>query len=50
MGDHPLIWWNEKDGMRSFYTGFGHTDEAFQDKLIIEHITNAINWAAKRID
>lgn len=50
MGDHPLIWWQEKDGIRSFYTGFGHTDEAFQDKLIIEHITNAINWAAKRID
>ena len=50
MGDHPLIWWNDKDGIRSFYTVFGHTHEAFQDKLIIEHITNAINWAAKRID
>jgi len=50
MGDHPLIWWTEKDGVRSFYTVFGHTHEAFQDKLIMEHITNAINWAAKRID
>ena len=50
MGDHPLIWWNEKDGMRSFYTVFGHTHEAFQDKLISDHIKNAINWAAKRID
>ncbi len=50
MGDHPIIWWKDKDGIRSFYTGFGHTHEAFQDKLIIEHITNAINWAAKRID
>ena len=50
MGDHPLIWWQEKNGMRSFYTGFGHTHEAFQDELIIEHIKNAINWAAKRID
>ena len=50
MGDHPLIWWNEKDGIRSFYTVFGHTHEAFQDELIIEHIKNAINWAAKRID
>ena len=50
MGDHPLIWWNDNDGMRSFYTVFGHTHEAFQDKLIIEHMTNAINWAAKRID
>ncbi len=50
MGDHPIIWYNDKDGMRSFYTGFGHTHEAFQDKLIIGHIANAINWAAKRID
>jgi len=50
MGDHPLIWWNDKDGIRSFYTVFGHTHEAFQDKLVIEHIKNAINWAAKRID
>lgn len=50
MGDHPLIWWQEKDGVRSFYTGFGHTHEAFQDKLIMEHIKNAINWAGKRID
>ncbi|MEN8118567.1 MAG: ThuA domain-containing protein [Bacteroidota bacterium] len=50
MGDHPLIWWNENDGVRSFYTVFGHTHEAFQDKLIIKHITNAINWAAKRVD
>ncbi len=50
MGDHPLIWWNDNDGIRSFYTVFGHTHEAFQDKLIIEHIKNAVNWAAKRID
>jgi len=50
MGDHPIIWWQDKNGVRSFYTGFGHTHEAFQDKKIIEHITNAINWAGKRID
>ncbi len=50
MGDHPLIWWQEKNGIRSFYTGFGHTHEAFQDEKIIEQITHAINWAGKRID
>lgn len=50
MGDHPLIWWNEKDGIRSFYTVFGHTPEAFQDEKVAEHMTIAINWAAKRID
>ena len=50
MGDHPIIWWSEKDGIRSFYTGFGHTHEAFQDKYIIEHITNAVNWAVRRVN
>jgi len=50
MGDHPIIWWQENKGIRSFYTGFGHTHEAFQDKLIIDHITNAINWSVKRIN
>ena len=30
--------------------GFRHTDEAFRDNIIIEHITNAINWAAGRIN
>ncbi len=48
MGDHPLIWWQEKGKMRSFYTVFGHTHEAFRDPKIIEHITAAINWAGKR--
>ena len=50
MGDHPIIWWQEKDRMRTFYTGFGHTHESFQDKKVIEHITNAINWVVKRTD
>ncbi len=50
MGDHPVIWWTDKNGIRMFYTVYGHTAEAFQDPLIIEHITNAINWAAKRIN
>ncbi len=50
MGDHPIIWWQETNGMRTFYTGFGHTHEAFQDEKIIDHIKNAINWAAKRLN
>jgi type 1 glutamine amidotransferase len=50
MGDHPVIWWTDKNDIRMFYTVYGHTHKAFQDPLIIEHITNAINWAAKRID
>ena len=50
MNDHPLIWWTEKNNVRAFYTVFGHTHESFQDELVIKHISNAINWAGKRID
>ena len=48
MGDHPIIWWHEFEGSRSFYTGFGHTHESFQNPLIVEHISEAINWAGRR--
>lgn len=48
MGDHPLIWYQEIGNIRSFYTVFGHTPEAFQDPKVKEHIGNAIDWAAKR--
>lgn len=49
MGSHPLIWWTNKNNVRSFYTVFGHTHEAFQDKLIIEHITNTVNGPANQL-
>ena len=48
MGDHPLIWYQEIDNSRSFYTVFGHTPEAFQDLKVEEHIGCAIDWVAKR--
>jgi uncharacterized protein len=48
MGDHPLIWYQEMDNTRSFYTVFGHTHEAFQDPKVKEHIGCAVDWTAKR--
>jgi uncharacterized protein len=48
MGDHPLVWWHEFEGSRSFYSGFGHTHEVFQNPIMIEHFSEAINWAGKR--
>ncbi|MGQ8335266.1 ThuA domain-containing protein [Sunxiuqinia sp. A32] len=50
MGDHPIIWYQEFDGIRSFYTVFGHTPEAFDDKNVRAHIAGAIEWAGKRVD
>jgi len=48
MGDHPIIWYQEKGNTRTFYTDFGHTPEAYQDPKIIEHIGCAVDWVAKR--
>jgi type 1 glutamine amidotransferase len=50
MGDHPLVWCLEYKGSRSFYSGFGHTPEAFENPLLREHFAQAINWAARRTD
>lgn len=48
MGDHPLIWFQEKGNIRSFYTDFGHTAEAYEDPKIVEHIGLAVDWAARK--
>ncbi len=48
MGDHPVIWYHEFEGARSFYTVFGHGDNAFENEKIIQHIGAAIEWAGKK--
>lgn len=37
---HPLVWYHEYDGGRSFYTGMGHTNESYSDP----HFMNLL-WA-----
>ncbi|GJM32827.1 MAG: hypothetical protein DHS20C18_18280 [Saprospiraceae bacterium] len=47
MGDfHPLAWYHEYDGGRSFYTGMGHMPSTYSDPLFLEHIFGGIYWAA----
>jgi type 1 glutamine amidotransferase len=49
MGDpHPIVWAQEYGGGRSFYTGFGHADEAFTDPITRRLLLNGILWAAGR--
>lgn len=49
MGEHhPLIWCQEYDGGRSFYTAIGHSPEAYEDPAFIGHLHNGILWAADR--
>ena len=52
MGDfHPMAWYHEYDGGKSFYTNFGHTDESFSEPLMMEHYWGGLKWAmADKLD
>lgn len=42
---HPMAWYHEYDGGRSWYTGLCHTDESFQEEAVLKHILGGIRWA-----
>ncbi|MBS1506399.1 MAG: ThuA domain-containing protein [Bacteroidetes bacterium] len=44
-GDHPIIWYHDFDGGRSFYTGFGHTNESYQDPVFLDQLWTGLNYA-----
>lgn len=44
---HPVSWYHEYDGGRSFYTALGHTVENYQDTLFLRHIMEGVKWAGK---
>ena len=43
---HPISWYQEFDGGRSFYTALGHLPAAYSDRLLMEHIYGGLFWAA----
>jgi cytochrome c len=44
-GDHPMSWYHDFDGGRSFYTNMGHTDETFTESLALNHIWSGLQYA-----
>jgi type 1 glutamine amidotransferase len=46
MGDHPVIWTNEKVKARNVYIFMGHHPELFQNSAFTTIFHNAILWAA----
>lgn len=47
MGDfHPISWYHDHDGGRSFYTAMGHIASTYEDAIFLEHIYGGIFWAA----
>lgn len=44
-GNHPIAWYHEYDGGRSFYTGLGHTIESYSEQHFLDHIWGGIVYA-----
>ncbi len=43
---HPITWYHEYDGGRSFYTGLGHRGETYHDERFIKLLLGGILYAA----
>lgn len=43
---HPIAWYQEFDGGRSFYTTLGHLPRTYEDQWFMAHIFGGIYWAA----
>jgi len=43
--NHPIAWYREFDGGRSFYTAGGHTNESFSEPDFLQHIHGGILYA-----
>jgi uncharacterized protein len=44
--DHPLAWYHENCGGRSFYTALGHTEESYTEPAMLAHVLGGIRYAA----
>lgn len=45
---HPIAWYHEFDGGRSYYTGGGHTNESYAEPAFRQHLLGAIEWCLGR--
>lgn len=43
---HPVAWYHDYDGGRSFYTALGHLPSVYSDPIFLSHLHAGILWAA----
>jgi cytochrome c len=43
---HPIAWYREFEGGRTFYTAMGHTQESWSEPMFLKHVLGGISWAA----
>ncbi|MEM8594719.1 MAG: ThuA domain-containing protein [Pseudomonadota bacterium] len=46
--NHPISWYHDYDGGRSFYTGLGHTKESYVHIPFLNHLLGGIRYAANQ--
>ena len=47
MGDHPVIWCQEFEGGRSWYTELGHSPAAYHETMFMESVYEGLLWASQ---
>ncbi|WP_461533841.1 ThuA domain-containing protein [Sinomicrobium sp.] len=45
---HPIAWYQEFAGGRSFYTGGGHTEESYEEEAFVQHLLEGIKYCLFR--
>lgn len=43
--NHPIVWFHDFDGGRSFYCGLGHTDESYKEDNFLKLLLGGIQYA-----
>jgi type 1 glutamine amidotransferase len=47
---HPVCWYHNYDGGRSFFLGLGHTKECYTDPLFLDLLLGGIKYAITNRD
>jgi len=50
MGDHPITWCKTVDSGRSFYTGWGHTQESYADNNFRAQLLGGLRYVSKQVN
>jgi type 1 glutamine amidotransferase len=50
MGDHPITWCKTLDSGRSFYTGWGHTQESYADANFRAQLLGGLRYVSRRVN
>ncbi|WP_199118164.1 ThuA domain-containing protein [Pedobacter sp. ASV28] len=45
--DHPVVWYQNFEGGKVFYTALGHTEAAYKDVYFLKHLLLGLQWTMK---